>query len=156
MDSIARCCWQINKCAQNFWKVQCEEHGFGIGQVPLLSLLYRKENLSQEEISRYLCVDKAATAKNVACLLELGLIARSEDPTDARIKRITLTVAGRALEPLLARIDGEWQGVLTTGLTGEETIALESLIAKARANAVASDSAVPGTGKREPKEKKHG
>lgn len=138
MDSIARCCWQINKYAQIFWKARCEEYGFGIGQVPLLSLLYRKENLSQEEISRYLCIDKAATAKNVACLIELGLIARSDDPTDARIKRITLTPAGRALEPFLARVDEEWQGILTAGLTGEEATALEGLIVKARANAVAS------------------
>lgn len=139
MDSIARCCWQINKCAQNFWKSRCAEYGFGIGQVPLLSLLYRKEGLSQEEISRYLCVDKAATAKNVACLLELGLIARTEDTADARIKRISLTGEGKALEPFLARVDEDWQRVLTAGLTKTEAETLASLIAKARANAVGSN-----------------
>lgn len=136
MDSIARCCWQINKCAQNFWKARCAEHGFGIGQVPLLTLLYRKEGLSQEEITRYLCVDKAATAKNVACLLELGLIERTEDERDARIKRISLTDSGRALEPLLAQIDGEWQRMLTAGMTDAEAEMLSALIAKARTNAV--------------------
>jgi DNA-binding MarR family transcriptional regulator len=144
MDSIARCCWQINKCAQNFWKARFDEYGFGIGQVPLLTLLYRKENLSQEEISRYLCVDKAATAKNVACLLELGLINRKEDPTDARIKRITLTKEGKQLEPLLARVDEDWQRLLTKGLTETEKTTLSELIAKTRANAVTAEEKTHG------------
>jgi DNA-binding MarR family transcriptional regulator len=138
MDSITRCCWHITKCSQKFWNERCLPFGIGIGQVPLLSLLYRKEGLSQEEISRYLSIDKAATAKSVAKLLELGLIGRESDPEDARLRRIKLTPQGRALKEPLAALETEWDRVLTRDFGETEIELLAQALARIRTNAVSA------------------
>jgi DNA-binding MarR family transcriptional regulator len=138
MDSITRCCWHITKCSQKFWNERCLPFGIGIGQVPLLSLLYRKEGLSQEEITRYLSIDKAATAKAVGKLLELGLIEREVDPEDARVRRISLTSTGRELKEPLAALEAEWDRVLTQGFAEAELGQLAQALARIRKNAVSA------------------
>ena len=49
---------------------------------------------SASELGRRLSVSKQAAAKTIAVLLERGYIAREEDPTDRRRKRIEVTPLG--------------------------------------------------------------
>jgi DNA-binding MarR family transcriptional regulator len=136
MDSVSRCCWRINKYSQRFWNERCLAIGIGIGQVPFLSLLFRKENLSQEEITGYLSIDKAAVTKTAAKLLERKLIERKEDPADARVRRITLTKKGRALEPFLSGLEEEWDSLLLAGFSREERASIRAFLGRVRDNAV--------------------
>jgi len=139
MESVSRCCWRINKCSQRFWNARCMTHGIGIGQVPFLSLLFRKENLSQEEITGALSIDKAAVTKAAVKLLGMRLIERREDPADARVRRITLTGKGRALEPFLSGLETEWDSRLLAGFSAAERETLRALLARVRDNAVSAN-----------------
>jgi DNA-binding MarR family transcriptional regulator len=55
------------------------------------------ERLSVKELSEHLGLSLPATSRTVDGLLRRGLLSRSEDPEDRRIKRVELTDAGRAI-----------------------------------------------------------
>ena len=78
MDLIARYIWQINKNGQVYIAGKLKDFKIGNGQHPLLMLLYNKESLNQEEISKLLNIDKAATAKAVAKLLKEGYVEKKK------------------------------------------------------------------------------
>lgn len=108
--------------------------GLGAGQYPLLSLLYAKEGLNQEEMAAYLGVDKAAVAKAVRKLLEEGYVERRGDAGDARMRRAWLTAKAKRARARMLAVEDDWQALLLGGFTGEEAETLDALITKASAN----------------------
>ncbi len=74
-----------------------------------------------------------AASQLVERLVQRGLLARSEDPSDRRQKRVVLTGAGEALLERIDRLSAEAYGVLLAGvppeLLGRAESALEALLA---------------------------
>jgi DNA-binding MarR family transcriptional regulator len=120
MDTIARFIWQINKNNQLYMADRLEKYKIGSGQYPLLMLLFSTEKLSQEELSRFLNIDKGATAKTVARLMEGGYITRRTDPKDKRRYQICLTEKANRIRSDLESAIEEWHLILLEGLSGEE------------------------------------
>lgn len=73
----------------------------------ILSLLFSREEISMGEISARIDRDKSTVTTLVQKLGELGYVTRRKDPHDGRVSYISLTSAGRALEPGFRAISKE-------------------------------------------------
>jgi len=65
-------------------------------------------------------VTTAAASQLVDHLVRLGLLERTEDLADRRIKRLTLTPAGHALAETLVDTRRKWMEKFTNSLTPEQ------------------------------------
>ena len=74
-----------------------KETGLSTTQLNTLMRLYYHGACPVSEIGDHLDITNAATSQMVQRLVEQGLLERSEDPTDRRVKQLTLTAEGRAL-----------------------------------------------------------
>ena len=72
-------------------------------QFDVLATAYRHQGLTQQEIAQNLLVTKGNIALVIDNLERDGLIERRADSSDARVKRIHLTTAGRKKLSLVFR-----------------------------------------------------
>jgi len=134
-DDFARLIWAINKAGQAFFADRLAPRGLGAGQYPLLSLLYMRDGLSQEEIADRLRIDKAAVAKSVRRLIEEGYANRRGDEVDGRVKRVRLTAKARRAKQALEAIEAEWRSILLAGFDEAEAGALCGCLKRLAQNA---------------------
>ena len=69
--------------------------GMTVAQAGTLGVLLLEPGLRLTELGRRLGITPSTLSRNLARLLESGLVARTEDPEDARAARVRLTAAGR-------------------------------------------------------------
>ncbi len=134
MDTIARFIWQINKNNQIYMAARLEKYNIGNGQYPLLMLLFSKESLCQEELSRFLNIDKGATAKTAARLMEGGYITRRTDPKDKRRHQIFLTPKANRIRGDLESAIEHWHQILLQGLRSGEIVLVRRLLEMMKEN----------------------
>ena len=113
-----------------------KESGLSMSQMGALFHLHRKGSCAVSDLGDHLDITNAAASQMLDRLVEQGLILRTEDPGDRRLKQIVLTERGKQLihDSLHAR--QAWLDDLAAALTAEEketlTPALRTLITKAR------------------------
>ena len=96
------------------------ESGLSMSMIGTLFHLHRREKAGVTDVGDHLGVTSAAASQMLDRLVQQGLIERSEDPDDRRMKRISLTEKGNAVikESINARL--EWIEDLAEVLTADE------------------------------------
>ena len=97
-----------------------KETGLSTTQLNTLMRLYYHDACPVSEIGDHLGITNAATSQMVQRLVEQGLLARTEDPTDRRVKQLTLTAEGRALIDQGIEARRRWLEDLTAALPAEQ------------------------------------
>lgn len=77
-----------------------------------LLCLYHSDGVTQDEMSHYLLIDKAAIARAIVSLLDKGLIIKEKDDVDKRANRIYLSIKGKQLETSIRSILKGWNDLL--------------------------------------------
>lgn len=77
-----------------------------------LLCLYHSDGVTQDEMSHYLLIDKAAIARAIVSLLDKGLIIKEKDDIDKRANRIYLSMKGKQLETSIRSILKGWNDLL--------------------------------------------
>lgn len=80
----------------------------------------KSPGISQEELSRELCLHKSNVARHLAFLEEHGYINREKSAADKRELLVYPTEKMTELLPRLRAVSREWNGYLTEGLSEEE------------------------------------
>lgn len=111
-----------------FLNDQLRPLGLSAGQVPVLMLLYKEQNIMQETLVRHYHLDKGTIARAVKKLKDAGYIRRIVDPANRRAARLFLTEKGEKTAPVLQAIDREWESQICSGLSQEETDTLRTLM----------------------------
>ncbi len=128
----------VRRSMQNYFRY-IKDSGFSMSQVSALFFLYRKGSSGVSDIGEEMGVTSAAASQMLDRLVQQGLITRSEDPHDRRLKQIVLTDKGRRTldiirENLHAR-HGAWEDTLAASLSPAQQeqveAALKILIEKA-------------------------
>src|SRR5438067_1722602 len=109
--------------------------GITAQQAELLHRTHRDGETSPRRLTHLLMTDKAGISRIVDRLVAKGLIARRVRTEDRRSVRITLTPAGRAVVPKLARIAQRHKQRLFGRLTPAEEARLRQLLLRVLANA---------------------
>lgn len=105
-----------------------------VGQEQLLLQLWGADGLSQSQLVERLCVEPPTVTKMLQRVESAGLVERRPDPEDARVSRVFLTAAGRALEGEVAEA---WRAVetrATAGMSEDERAFLRRLLVRMREN----------------------
>lgn len=97
-----------------------KETGLSMTQLNTLMRLYHTGSCDISTVSDYLGITNAATSQMVQRLVEQGLLERTEDPHDRRVKQLALTTAGQSLVDQGIEARRRWLEELTTALTPEQ------------------------------------
>lgn len=111
--------------------------GLTAGQFPVLMLLYREQNITQETLVRHYRLDKGTIARSVRKLEEAGYIRRIVDPGNRRAVRLFLTGNGERVAPRMQAISREWEAMIRSGLSAEENAVLQTLMHTVAGNSYA-------------------
>ncbi len=106
-----------------------DANGLSLSQVMTLFRLYHGSPCGVSEIGTQLGVTNAASSQLIDRLVVLGLIERTENPSDRRAKQLTLTRKGKTV--LEQGIDSrrKWMETLTTQLTPEVRVTVIAALA---------------------------
>ena len=85
-----------------------------------LCSLYGKDGITQEDLVKEYCIDKAATARTLHGMEKKGLITRKTDMTDKRAKVIFITEKAAFYRDLTKQIQDKWIKKVATGLSDEQ------------------------------------
>ncbi|MGB0508270.1 MAG: MarR family winged helix-turn-helix transcriptional regulator [Pikeienuella sp.] len=69
--------------------------GLNLVQWRLILVIGLNENLTASEIANYMTYDPGMMSRNISGLIDSKLIEATQDPTDRRARRLSLTPAGR-------------------------------------------------------------
>ena len=78
--------------------------------------MYKNDNMSQEQLSKNLIIDKSATARAIKSLEEKEYIIRKKDDNDKRTNRIKLTKQGIEIKDRLSNLLEEWNNEITSDI----------------------------------------
>lgn len=118
--SIGRLIAILHRNSQVFINKKIKDLGITSAEYPFLFALYKEEGRTQGELSSYLFIDKAATARVIKTLIHKGLVRREQDCKDKRCNRIFLTDAAKALEQELRSRVTLWSELITKTFNDEE------------------------------------
>lgn len=90
-----------------------------------LGTLFIEDGVTQDDLAKDFCVDKAATARSMQNLEKKGIIIRQPDEADRRAKRIYLTDKAYKYKPLMESIQKKWMKICNTPMSDEEVIQFE-------------------------------
>jgi DNA-binding MarR family transcriptional regulator len=118
-----------------------KESGLSMPQIGALFRIFHRGNAAVSDIGEELGVTRAAASQMLERLVQQGLILRSEDPVDRRMKQLVLTSKGRQVLQESIRARQNWfehlAGVLSASEKEQVMAALKLLIE--RANHLAPD-----------------
>jgi DNA-binding MarR family transcriptional regulator len=97
-----------------------DRHGLHLGQEFYLAQLWREDGITSADLASRTGVSAPAVTKVVSGLERSGLVRRERDASDARLVRVWLTDAGRALREPVTRIWHDCERAFWGGLTDEE------------------------------------
>lgn len=93
-----------------------KEYNVSSSEFLYLMTLNEKDSLSQDQLSKELYIDKAAVARTLKNLEKKGLIVRTQDTKNYKIKRVSLSDSGNGLVPKLEEILDEWDSIMKKGV----------------------------------------
>jgi DNA-binding MarR family transcriptional regulator len=100
------------------------QSGISMTQLSALMRLYHGGGCGVSEMGLHLGVTNAAASQMIDKLVLLGLLERSEDPDDRRVKNIAISAKGRELIRKAVEARRSWMESLNTALTQDEQEAI--------------------------------
>lgn len=118
-QSIGRLIAILHRQSQIFTNKALKEFSLTSSEYPFLLTLSHKEGQTQEELSSYLYIDKAATARVIKALIAKGYVRKEQDEQDKRCNRIFLTEKAKKVRSDVHKRIIEWNSYITEGLDEE-------------------------------------
>jgi DNA-binding MarR family transcriptional regulator len=100
------------------------QNGLTMAHFSLLMRLHYHQCFMVSDISDHLGVTNAAASQMVQRLFEQGLITRTEDLNDRRVKQISLSPTGKALVEQVVTIRRQWMESLDGQINSSERDAI--------------------------------
>ena len=127
----------INRSKFVFLNDRLRPLGLSAGQFPVLMLLAKEQNIMQDTLVRHFHLDKGTIARASRKLEDGGYIRRITDPRNRRAVRLFLTKKGERVIPLLQAINRDWENIISSGLSGDESATLHCLMRHVAKNSFA-------------------
>ena len=111
-----------------------QQYNLTAAEEPFLMSVLNNEGLTQEELTAYVGVDKAAASRTVRSLEEKGFLSRVQDPKDKRQNRVYPTDKAREVGPKVRKELYKINLALTEALTQEEDDQVYHLLVRIEEN----------------------
>lgn len=133
--SLIKAILSIYRTSQLYITPRISKFGLGRGHWYFLNkLLFEKDGISQEELSKELVVDKAHTARAIKYLEEDDFVYCEKDTNDARRKNIFVTNKSIKIKDDYHKIYKDLNGILVKDFTPEEIELVRTLLYKMNDN----------------------
>jgi DNA-binding MarR family transcriptional regulator len=109
----------MHRSARDFKRFM-DTTGLSFSQVNILMRLFHHGSAGVSEIGEKMGFTNAAASQSVDRLVQMGLIARTEDPDDRRAKRLELTPHGRSLIDQGIAARSHWVAEVTEKLSPDQ------------------------------------
>lgn len=123
--SIGRLISILHRQAQVYHNNELNVLDLSSAEYPFLMYLYRKDGASQDEMSCFLVIDKAAAARSIKSLEEKGFVERRKNSQDMRFNHVFLTDKAKEVETQVRETVWNWSRLLTESMSDQD---VESLI----------------------------
>lgn len=133
-ESPMRMVSRLNRLHQTSLAGRLSAIGIARGSLPFVIEVLCNEGIIQEDISRNLSIDRAATARALQQLEEEGFVVREEDPKDRRRKRVRATEKARGLSDDVVAILEKHREILFAGFDGREQALFLSMLGRMTEN----------------------
>ncbi|MBC2580812.1 MarR family winged helix-turn-helix transcriptional regulator [Clostridium sp. DJ247] len=121
----------IHKYSKSFIFEKLKDINMGDGPyISILTKLYEKDGVSQEELATSIRADKATMTRALLKLEQEGYIQRYSDEKDRRAYKVYLTEKAMNIKSHIIDAHNEWNDIMTRGLTEEEREILFILLRK--------------------------
>jgi len=120
--TIARLLAVIHRKNRCYVNRSLKEYHITASEVGILLSLYEKEGQTQEELSSYVVIDKAAITRGIKSLETKGYVYRKVDEYDRRYNRIHLTEQALSVKDEIRTITRTWSNMILE-IVGEEEFA---------------------------------
>lgn len=120
----------INRKGNVFITKEISKFGIGSGQVMFLMELYKKDGISQEELSEVLNIDKATTCRAIKKLEEAEFLTRVKDKNDKRAYKLYLTQKSKDMEESIRGVLRICEDHISKNLSEEEVKTLAMILKK--------------------------
>jgi MarR family transcriptional regulator, temperature-dependent positive regulator of motility len=117
-----------NRARSVFFNERLRPLGLSAGQFPVLLLLAKEQNITQETLVRHYHLDKGTIARAVKKLENGGYIRRITDPENRRAVRLFLTRKGEQMVPVIQEINSAWEASAFRGIRTSEQDSLRLLM----------------------------
>ncbi len=134
MPAIMRKVNNISRCQQQFRSANSSVL-FSPGQTSIVLLVTRTEGLTQEQISRSVCLDKSNTSRALTVLEDGGYIRREVNPENRREVKIFPTEKLQSVIGEVRRVNKLWNEMLGDGISDEELEIFHSVLTRLEARA---------------------
>ena len=114
------------RCGKQFSHERIRMQDLSDTECMICSYIYSHEDCSQDDVSVALKTDKTTVGKALASLERKNVVTREHDAEDRRVKRLSLTDAGREKVSELAGLHNNWLASILTCLSDEEQHNFES------------------------------
>lgn len=111
---------KLNRLNQSSLAGPLAEIGIARGSLPIIMEVLCNEGIIQDDISKSLSLDRAATARTLRHLEENGFVRRTEDPDDRRCKRVHTTGMARDLRGAIVSVLQDQREIFFSGFDERE------------------------------------
>jgi DNA-binding MarR family transcriptional regulator len=132
-----------NTMSRAFARRYGERFGLSIPEWRVMAVLGRFAPLSANEVAERTAMDKVRVSRAVAKLMKTGLVDRATDSGDRRRSALKLSRAGKRMHEGIIPMARQIEAALLGGLPAEERAALDVIVSKLMARAVALDRGGP-------------
>ncbi len=108
--------------------------GVYVGQEWVLFQLRREDGATLSALAESCGIETPTMSRGLQRMESAGLVVKRDDPHDARVSRIFLTKAGRAVADQAMALWGELERETVKGLSTEERILLRRLLLQVKSN----------------------
>lgn len=119
---------QTSRCCAHYRSRRLEAYGLNVRQARLLMEVCATPGVSQDTLSRRLCIEKSVVARTMASLEEGGYVERPTCQKDKRVIRLHPTQKALELQPRLQELWAECELFLAEEMSEEEVAMLERLL----------------------------
>lgn len=129
-EPIGRYISQIYRKGNSFITKELSQYGIGSGQIMFLIQLYKKDGISQEELSENLNIDKGTTCRAIKKLEEENFLIRERDEQDKRAYKLYLTDKSKKIKDSVYDVLNEWEDIISKNISQDEVDTLLSILKK--------------------------
>ncbi|RKD20876.1 transcriptional regulator, MarR family [Caminicella sporogenes DSM 14501] len=134
-NSIGKWISILHRYAKCYIDRELKTYNIGSGQFIFLVLLFKKDGINQEDISKIINIDKGTTARALKKLEKEGYIKRQIDPDDKRAYKVYITEKALSIKSKIFNVLKKWTDILSSDFTEEEKELALKLLQKMSQNA---------------------
>ena len=130
MTQIIRDMLEISRCGVQYRSDNLAQYGLKSIHASYLTEICANPGISQDRLSRLICINKSNVARQVAVLEEDGFVRRVPSEADKRVMELYPTEKTLAILPQISDMLMRWENCITRDLTEEEKECLSNLLSK--------------------------